>query len=51
LLELGVCHGQGFHLGRPAELPGDSLGAPVGGMGEALPSPMRAWRQSIGLSA
>jgi diguanylate cyclase (GGDEF)-like protein len=51
LLELGVCHGQGFHLGRPAELPGDSLGAPVGGMGEALSSPMRAWRQSIGLSA
>ena len=50
LLELGIHHGQGYHLGRPAELPSDHLSSSHP-MAEAISSPMRAWRQSIGLSA
>lgn len=50
LLALGIGHGQGYHLGRPAELPSAHLASsrPVA---EGISSPMRAWRQSIGLSA
>ena len=51
LLELGIGTGQGYHLGRPAELPSESvMGSAHHALTEAISSPMRAWRQSIGLS-
>ena len=50
LLELCIRHGQGYHLGRPADLPTAQV-ASSRPMAEAISSPMRAWRQSIGLSA
>jgi EAL domain-containing protein (putative c-di-GMP-specific phosphodiesterase class I) len=50
LLELGITHGQGYHLGRPAGLPTEHA-APAQPLAEAISSPMRAWRQSIGLNA
>ncbi len=52
LLSLGVRAGQGFLLGRPGSLPHKLAVPSIAGAALApaeIASPMRAWRQSIGL--